>query len=168
MNHNYPSKPNKTFRRAVFALRRLFLEQNLETVQHAFAEAIWQKPQQVDLREMTEADDEHVCIHRLLGEPCPGKTCLSPRNIPGYAHGSEWQTNGKTTRLVFQPERFDTATLQALLAFCATRHLHVEISAEEAWRFPGGLLFVTLTVQEPAFSTAHTQVVPDLEMVDFN
>ena len=104
MNRNFMSHPNQTFWRAVVALRQLLLAQDLDTVQRAYAEAIWHERQRAYLQGMTSPGDTHVCLHRLLGEPCPGADCASPRNIPGFDHGSEWQTNGKTTRLVFQPK----------------------------------------------------------------
>lgn len=141
---------DKTFHDAVRALDKLLTEEGLSQVNHAYREATsesielqYSSKLSEDSGQKVKPREDHVCIHRLVGEDCPDSPD-SPCFIrfPGQDHLSEWHANRKTLSVVSQPYRLSFETIKEMTQFCENWGLTVEISAQDSWHFPGRTLFI--------------------------
>lgn len=152
MSLHFMENPSEKYKRAVSALRRLLAEEGEVAVSRAFAEVAEEarKNNFLKAHKLEAPTNNHVCYHRLMGEPCPGDKCYSPQLIPHADHCSEWEQDGKTKMIISQPYYLAYSELKATIDFCEKHGLEVMIDAKSSWHFPG----TTISVQfRRAFDT---------------
>jgi len=141
----FNEKPSARYKKAVSALRLLLSEEGEAITSRAFAEVTEEarKNEFVKVHKLEAPTDNHVCYHRLMGEPCPDDKCYSPQLIPHADHCSEWEQDGKTKMIISQPYYLTYSQLKATIDFCEKHGLEVMIDARSSWHFPS----TTISVQ---------------------
>ncbi|MDX9704056.1 MAG: hypothetical protein RBU23_13575 [Candidatus Auribacterota bacterium] len=138
--------PSDNYKKAISALRRLLSEEGEEIVSRAFAEvtADARKANFINANKLEFPTENHICIHRLAGKPCPEKECYSSI-IPRADYLSEWRKNGKTKMIVSQPYRLSFDEIKQTIAFCEEFGLEAIIEARSSWHFPSTTISVQYT-----------------------
>jgi hypothetical protein len=141
----FMENPSARYKKAVSALRLLLSEEGEAMASRAFAEVTEKarKDDFVKVHKLESPSNNHVCYHRLMGEPCPDEQCHSPILIPHADHCSEWEQDGKTKMIISQPYYLTYSQLKATVTFCEEHGLEAMIDARSSWHFPS----TTISVQ---------------------
>jgi hypothetical protein len=141
----FMENPSARYKKAVSALRLLLSEEGEAMASRAFAEVTEEarRNEFLKVHELESPSNDHVCYHRLMGEPCPDEQCYSPGLIPHADHCSEWEQDGKTKMIISQPYYLTYSQIKETVKFCEEHGLEAMIDARSSWHFPS----TTISVQ---------------------
>ena len=146
MHSSFRIHPDELNCRAVRMLHNLLLDQGLDAVRRAYADATTQAFRneyiQAHPLEANRHGRGHVRGQRLKGNNWPCKRCDLAQAIPAADHLSEWTHDGKTAPIISQAYNLSYVTLKETVAFCEVHGLTVTISTEPSWVFPGAVITV--------------------------
>ena len=140
-----------SYKKVLAALRKLDVEWMRNVFAHAFKGP--EREAWMHANKVTEADEDHVCIQRLIHGRCVGReneTLIEmatyeshPCHPPGFDHGDLWLKDGQPEIFTFQPYHLFGSTLQALLTFCQKNNLEIEINGR-SWYYGANSVLVEI------------------------
>lgn len=142
-------KPSQTYLRALTALQELMKEEGADAVTRACADITWEDSkttfaQRGGLKESSKS----ASIERLIGKR-PGTSrrfadSARPLVLPADDHPSLWLKDKKPHAYVSQPYALTFDQAKKLVLFCEQHGLRFDVTAWQAWYFPGHVLNIEI------------------------
>ena len=140
----FMDKPSSRYSEAIEVLTTLIGEENLDSAERAFAEAVSKEREKLfhSGEGAKQESPSNAIVSKFLGKKRDNHW------FPGWDHVSTLVKNGEPAALLSQPYGLSTKDLEGLLEFCKEYNLDTVIRAKESWHFPGYSLLMKFTKKE--------------------